>query len=329
MIEFDMMKCYQEHIVPWRNQNLDSIQKSLKTLMPSFSMDFDLPNDVVHSLMQHTLFLCKHSLKFNDENLARKALEIWELSMDDIKDSVLKYKNKYWITVKKDKCFNNDEISRDFMSPCYVITSEALKNGIQFADEEYFNNAWRLIELTDFFYIVELASSIIINLRYRDMSDSMEGYTLGPFKGTIYTDWTDAPLRYSESILHEAAHSWLNMVLNSKGVQVKNKKLYWSPWRGVKRPAIGIIHGTWAFSIVFHFYDRLSKFENNDMLNEKQLQYCRDRRDYELYRLNIVADYYQTALKEIDCTYTRSMVEAFYPKASLKEGFMNPKFKWI
>jgi HEXXH motif-containing protein len=67
-------------------------------------------------------------------------------------------------------------------------------------------------------------------------------------------------LRVAESILHEAMHLKLSLIENVIPLVKPNAKgLFYSPWREVKRPAQGVLHGLFVFRAILDF---LNVFEN-------------------------------------------------------------------
>jgi HEXXH motif-containing protein len=69
-----------------------------------------------------------------------------------------------------------------------------------------------------------------------------------------------ATLRVAESLLHEAMH--LKLTLLEKEIpllQADSQGFYYSPWRDEYRPARGVLHGLFVFTVVHAFYSVLRK----------------------------------------------------------------------
>lgn len=163
--------------------------------------------------------------------------------------------------------------------------------------------------------VLKAGQGINLYLDYRTMDDSLSGYSISSFPCTQYLDWTDSGLRNAENIVHEAAHSYLNMLLKALNLpsKVKSKQMWYSPWRDEERPCTGIIHGAFAFSIVFRFFDYYRKQHDLKVLSKKQLQYCDDRCQFELSRLKIVKESLDEALQEYGSPEIGTLVRNIFP----------------
>lgn len=81
-------------------------------------------------------------------------------------------------------------------------------------------------------------------------------------------------IRVAESILHEAMHLQLTLIENIVPVIIAgSKEVYYSPWRGEKRPVRGVLHGLYVFRAVFDFYALLQE----RLMGEHLLKYLKQR----------------------------------------------------
>jgi hypothetical protein len=119
------------------------------------------------------------------------------------------------------------------------------------------------------------------------------GYSLGALPGTVFTDWTSDPVVLGECLLHEASHSWLNLLLAAEEEQLPSGPFAHSPWKDVERPAFGLIHAAFAFSIVC-VYCRASK--TSDHSSAETARYCEIREDVERRRVAMARDDVERAL---------------------------------
>jgi hypothetical protein len=65
-------------------------------------------------------------------------------------------------------------------------------------------------------------------------------------------------LRLAEAIVHEAMHLQLSLIEKSVVLCVPSQKRFFSPWREEFRPAQGILHGLYVFTVINHFLRELS-----------------------------------------------------------------------
>ncbi|WP_165861404.1 aKG-HExxH-type peptide beta-hydroxylase [Paenibacillus paeoniae] len=314
MIDGRTVHNFFEHIDSWRLEKEQKISTALSVLSGTeFKSNLSFPRNITFSLLQHTLYLAKRAAETNDVDLANDALALWSLDESAFEPFLYNYDNATFLIVNSEYC-KRATYNQNFNNNAYCITHDIIKNAKQSLSNDYVEEALKLISATHLLFFNELTGSVIINLDWRDLDDSTDSYTLTPLSGTVFTDWTESPLRYAEAILHESVHSWLNYYLMREEINVINTANSWySPWRNTMRPALGIVHGTFAFSIVYHFYKRLSEGNGFNLLNDKQLKYCYDRTDYELSRLKQVESSIIPALDEIGSENIKELLTTWYP----------------
>jgi len=307
---------FEEVIVPHRLQRKEQAIAALRALDSQFDpAGAGLPDRVTMALLSHTVYACIQAQGANDRALAEVALEIWQAPFSASSYATTSGKEFQWLMLDRERCINRPDIDRAFDTPCYLACGKSAAQRFDRIRQEFWEECWKILDLTELMYFPERATGMIIHLQYRDMSDSLTGYSLFPLAGTVFTDWTDSPLRHAESIVHEAGHSYLNMLLDATASATDGEAKYWSPWRGVERPAIGIVHGAWAFSIVHALYSRLAAKKGLGMLNPNQLSYCHDRSAYELSRLDEVRPYLRGALAAVGNTLVTDLVLEWFPSA--------------
>ena len=64
----------------------------------------------------------------------------------------------------------------------------------------------------------------------------------------------DPVIRLAESLIHEAMHLQLTLVENVLPL-VSTEGQGYSPWQGRPRPARGLLHGLYVFTVILHFMD--------------------------------------------------------------------------
>lgn len=81
-------------------------------------------------------------------------------------------------------------------------------------------------------------------------------------------------LRVAEAILHETMHLQLTLIERVSRLVNSVEHSYFSPWRGERRKAGGILHGLYVFYVIHRFLDRLTSIGSAP---ESWLQYVRRR----------------------------------------------------
>lgn len=91
-------------------------------------------------------------------------------------------------------------------------------------------------------------------------------FTLSDLPGMIFVGDADNVLTIVEAIVHETAHARLHHA-NERYVLSNDAAgaAYYSPWRGDPRPAAGVLHGAYVFSLVLAFWiDALERAHMTD-----------------------------------------------------------------
>jgi len=110
-------------------------------------------------------------------------------------------------------------------------------------------------------HTVEGCAGLAIELADKTLLEASNSYTLSGLRGTLFCDRTDSLVRRAETVLHEATHTWLNIMLAERMPQGFRQGQYWSPWRHKLRPAHGILQATLVFSLLCQFFDRCLRFD--------------------------------------------------------------------
>ena len=61
-------------------------------------------------------------------------------------------------------------------------------------------------------------------------------------------------LRLAESIIHECMHLQLSIVERALPLIDEPHAMYFSPWKQTSRPASGVLHGLYVFSVIYQFF---------------------------------------------------------------------------
>lgn len=131
-------------------------------------------------------------------------------------------------------------------------------------------------------YVAEGLGILILCRRVPSTGGAAFSYNLGALPHTVFTDWSDDPHVVGECLLHESVHAWLNAVLSAAGEQLPSAPLAYSPWKESKRPAFGLIHAGFAFSILTSYFRATMATER---VSGGTQRYCQVRADIERRRL--------------------------------------------
>ncbi len=102
-----------------------------------------------------------------------------------------------------------------------------------------------------------------------DVSHSDPKIPFSIFVSVCEEDGPISKLRVAESLLHESMHLKLSLVENIFPLVKKFKgNLYFSPWRGERRPAQGVLHGIFVFKAVSVFLKSVIEKTDSDSVNQ-------------------------------------------------------------
>ena len=126
-------------------------------------------------------------------------------------------------------------------------------------------------------------SNVIFVLKTCVQSAIKEHHSIDFHFNSFFTDFVlDCEIHNAEILIHENAHLFFNIFLESNKISLDNSNFYLkAPWKAnVKRHEKGFLHGFFAFSAVLSFFISLESREN---LNAKQQQYIHS---YIMFRLS-------------------------------------------
>lgn len=294
---------YEDVVIPWKKIKINDMYETLERLDSSFKRcNNRFPKSWEFPLLKYVFTICLHSAKIQDTDTIRQALQFWE-SINSNNKGKYDYDHSSWLLLDKKYCQTRPPFYKENTKDIILLTKEALDNGFQEVPSTYLDRSWKWIKDTQFLPLVEQAGSIVVHLEKQADDDDLTAYTT-QFQGITFTDWSDNPLVYAESIVHESAHSLLNYYLGALDLKMPSTN-YWSPWRQTNRPAYGVLHGVWAFSHVYHFYQRLAVAENRE---EHRIRAEREKKD-----LLHVKSSLTEILKAIGSDQLHELVREIYP----------------
>lgn len=298
-----MSNLFQTIVHPWREQRINNMYESLEQLYPAFARRGDrFPQNWEFPLLKYVFYLCLQGTESGDVALIKQSIAFWE-SIESNESNSFLFQNKPWLLIDRKFCQTHPSFNTNGQQDFLLLTDQSIHQGFKQLSSDYLEQAWHAIEQTNFISHVYESGSVIVNNQERPTSAAITAYT-GKFQGIVYTDWSPDPIGYAESIVHEAAHSLLNYYLEALDVTV-SKGTYWSPWRKSDRPTFGVLHGAWAFSHVYLFYQRLAEQTGNA---DHQA-----RADREKQKLLEASDTLATILEDIDSPSLNSLFANIYP----------------
>jgi len=159
-----------------------------------------------------------------------------------------------------------------------------IKNGVYLKSKELIHEVW-----PDYSNLIKTINPII-SFQTEDKQHFESESNPHTFGEIIYNMESNCHVHWSEIIVHEIAHHYLNVLMATnvldKNIHHKLKQLHYSHQRNSDRPLIGILHGVFAQSCILIFaskmilnpntkkqdiegawksFDRFSSFFENDL----------------------------------------------------------------
>lgn len=90
---------------------------------------------------------------------------------------------------------------------------------------------------------------------------------------SISSEFPDGALRLSESIIHESMHVQLSLIERCINLVEISQNRHYSPWKREMRPASGILHAVYVFSVIWQWLENLPKTPANELyINNRRAQ---------------------------------------------------------
>jgi hypothetical protein len=103
---------------------------------------------------------------------------------------------------------------------------------------------------------------MIINLGRPRTTNRIVSYSLAGYPGTVFCDFVPHPIALAESIVHEWGHNVFNAILDVEQQSFDPEARFHSPWRHEPRPAFGMAHALFAFSLLCLFFGEIGCWTN-------------------------------------------------------------------
>lgn len=232
------------------------IVTALDQLSPGWSgqRDLGMPPNVEHSLLHHTLYEARRAEGERDTARARAALALWKTP--EPAGATLLTTALGPVLLTEASCCRRSEDAR-FLSPIYTLTGDGGHPGSP-PPEDLLRRGTAEIAVSGLGRFVSASLGIVVLLRRRPPGGTTHSYSVSALPGTAFADWTAEPHRWGEILLHESSHSWLNECLAALRIRLPLHPTWYSEWKQTARPAYGILHAAFAFSLMVQYFDHLA-----------------------------------------------------------------------
>lgn len=255
------------------------------------------------AVLSHILLEAREAAKAGSESRARAAFRIAAVPTHGRK-ARLNGRGFDVVAVRSRDCRRVND--RRYLSPIWTLTEAALGSPPP-VETSTVQAAVDLSEAAGLSAYLAAGAGLVIGLRAGEIMETLDSYTVSTLPGTIFTDLPPGRVRLAESLLHEAAHTCLNLSLDSAAIHLPEDERWYSPWKGTDRPVHGILHAAFAFSILASFFGRLA---NSDLLDTAEREYCRMRLEAEPVRISEAEAAIAGALRHLRGTPVQALVEA-------------------
>jgi hypothetical protein len=269
----------------WKDESTEEMYRLLQELSSDFPIATNrIPKNWEFTLLKYTLHTAVFAAEAEDYELIEQTLQFWDKLLQNPQNS-FSYGKDGWMMLDADYCPIHKGLSKQYNTNYRLLTEKAVELGFQKLSHSYLTEAWNLIQTAGLIPHIRNYGNIVLHQQFVHDPVYLSGNS-NLLQGLIHTDWSTDPLYYAESLVHESAHSLFNYYYQLFQIEVDNT-LYWSPWRKSNRPVFGVLHGAWAFTYVYHFYDQLSKQENPSVSKE-QIKLYKARSQFEAERLQTI-----------------------------------------
>ncbi|MGK9230880.1 hypothetical protein KXS07_02505 [Inquilinus limosus] len=209
-----------------------------------------------------------------------------------------------FISLKMQSCLHIADSA--FSSPVYIYDFSRCPSFDKIAEVE---SAVDLIDRIGWSSLTNSAIGVVVTLNPRAFGEHLESYTVTALRCTVFLDYYVTPLRNAETLVHEAAHNWLNLAFDTFQEPLPETPTWWSPWRGVERPVAGMIHAVFAFGCVVGFLEAASKL---GILDDTERTYVKRQILDQGRRMWLLQSKMPEILRYISTSEIRSIIEMLY-----------------
>jgi HEXXH motif-containing protein len=203
--------------------------------------DLDPGDATVYAMLNHVFVQARHAATRHDRELAAAALQPWA--------EPARWTDRRPLVLAVAEC---GALTLDGMAePAYCVRGPVAPEDPALAG--IFAAARSYADRAGFGPLVETATGVVVVLGTVPAGASPVSFTMSFLPATSNLQLPATEAETGEILVHEAAHSWLNECLDVARVTVPATPLLPSPWKGVLRPPLAIVHSAFAFATVVRY----------------------------------------------------------------------------
>jgi hypothetical protein len=145
--------------------------------------------------------------------------------------------------------------------------------------------------------VVRRGMGALLLLEPRTFDEANRSWSTPLLPCTVHADYYLVPAFLGAELVHESAHNWLNDCLGALDLTLPPDELYYSPWKGRRRSAFGVLHAALAFASVHAYLSAL--LERGLLDDEGSVRFCRARIALEGGRLAEAGPEFDAALRQV------------------------------
>jgi HEXXH motif-containing protein len=195
-----------------------------------------------YAVLNHVMLQLRLAARDRDAAAVRSALETW--------DNSAAWRMREVAVVAADSCDTRTVDGLD--GSVYWLRPDTWPTA---ATTRELDETLEAVRRAGFAALVASATGVVVRLDPPAPGSSPVSFTLSFLPGTAHLAWSALPADRGEALVHEAAHSWLNESRGPLGATFPSTPWFDSPWRGVPRPPLGLLHAAFAFSTVACYLD--------------------------------------------------------------------------
>lgn len=202
------------------------------------------------------------------------------------------------------QCDQVDDSEHD--SPLFILRGESANAGHVPTEE------LELLAACGLDVVLQESLGVLIHLGECDLHLPSRSYSVSALPCSVFLDRCPKYVRHAEMVLHEASHCLLNSALHAAGESLPLEPLHYSPWKQMDRPPHGIVHASFAFSLLVLYFDGALA---DSRLDEASHAYCATRLRSEITRLERGADTTQRCLELVGHPAIRGALRVCHERA--------------
>lgn len=228
------------------------------------------------AMLVHTLYDLSIAARTEDTLRADEALGVWTPEIES--QGMVRCGDIAALFVDSELCRVTDDVNHGSLVLTLTPSAAQAPPPVPRAELE---SAISLVRDAGFADILRSSIGVVVLCAARG-SEMLESYSISSMPDTMWVDYSSEALQIGEVVLHEAGHNWLNHALTACGEILPEQPVWYSPWKQTERPAHGIIHAAWSFSLLIQYF---ATYRGSGAPNERMRRYCAFRAGAELQRL--------------------------------------------